>query len=66
MARNNDVELAFPNLSLFAQDTWKATRTLTITLRCALGIHCGAGGQTGGLNPLYPIGCPRSALKLMF
>jgi hypothetical protein len=29
----------------------------------------GAGGKTGGLNPLYPIGGPRSAqlaLKLIF
>ena len=31
LARNADVQLVFPNLSLFAQDTWKATRTLTIT-----------------------------------
>jgi len=29
----------------------------------------GSGGQSGGLNPLYQIGCPRSvqlALKLQF
>ena len=31
VARNADVQLAFSNWSLFAQDTWKATRTLTIT-----------------------------------
>ena len=34
-----------------------------------LGASLGAGGQTGGLNPLYQIGGPRSAqlaLKLMF
>jgi len=34
-----------------------------------LGSSLGAGGQTGGLNPLYQIGGPRSAqlaLKLMF
>jgi len=31
VARNNDVQLAFTNVSIFAQDTWKVTRTLTIT-----------------------------------
>ena len=34
-----------------------------------LGASLGAGGQTGGLNPLYQIGGPRSAqlaLKLQF
>ena len=31
ISRNDDVQLAFTNLSLFAQDTWKAMRTLTIT-----------------------------------
>ena len=34
-----------------------------------LGASFGAGGQTGGLNPLYQIGGPRSAqlaLKLLF
>ena len=34
-----------------------------------LGASLGAGGQTGGLNPLYQIGGPRSAqlaLKLVF
>jgi hypothetical protein len=34
-----------------------------------LGSSLGAGGQTGGLNPLYQIGGPRSAqvaLKLLF
>jgi hypothetical protein len=34
-----------------------------------LGASLGAGGQNGGLNPLYQIGGPRSAqlaLKLMF
>ena len=34
-----------------------------------LGSSLGAGGQTGGLNPLYQIGGPRSAqlaLKLQF
>ena len=31
LARNDDVELAFANVSLFAQDTWKTTRALTIT-----------------------------------
>ena len=31
ISRNDDVQLAFTNVSLFAQDTWKATRTLTIT-----------------------------------
>jgi outer membrane receptor protein involved in Fe transport len=30
-SRTADVQLIFPNWSLFAQDTWKATRTLTIT-----------------------------------
>ena len=30
-SRTADVQLLFPNWSLFAQDTWKATRTLTIT-----------------------------------
>ena len=30
-ARAADVQLVFSNWSLFAQDTWKATRTLTIT-----------------------------------
>ena len=31
VARNGDVELAFNNWSLFAQDTWKVTRNLTAT-----------------------------------
>jgi Carboxypeptidase regulatory-like domain/TonB dependent receptor len=31
VSRTPDVQLAFSNWSLFAQDTWKATRTLTIT-----------------------------------
>jgi len=31
LSRNADVQLIFSNWSLFAQDTWKATRTLTIT-----------------------------------
>ena len=34
-----------------------------------LGASLGSGGQTGGLNPLFQIGGPRSAqlaLKLMF
>ena len=31
ISRNANVQLVFPNWSLFAQDTWKATRTLTIT-----------------------------------
>jgi hypothetical protein len=31
ISRNDDVQLAFTNVSVFAQDTWKATRTLTIT-----------------------------------
>jgi hypothetical protein len=34
-----------------------------------LGASLGSGGQTGGLNPLYQIGGPRSAqlaLKLVF
>jgi hypothetical protein len=31
ISRNDDVQLAFSNLSVFAQDTWKATRALTIT-----------------------------------
>ena len=31
ISRNDDVQLAFTNVSLFAQDTWKAARTLTIT-----------------------------------
>ena len=31
ISRNNDVQMAFTNLSIFAQDTWKATRRLTIT-----------------------------------
>src|SRR5262249_51854658 len=30
-ARNSDVRLVFHNWSVFAQDTWKATRKLTIT-----------------------------------
>ena len=30
-ARNSDVQLVFNNWSLFAQDTWKATRSLTFT-----------------------------------
>ena len=30
-ARNSDVQLVFNNWSLFAQDTWKATRVLTFT-----------------------------------
>ena len=29
--RNSDVQLVFTNLSLFAQDTWKVTRKLTVT-----------------------------------
>jgi Carboxypeptidase regulatory-like domain/TonB dependent receptor-like, beta-barrel len=31
VARNADVQLEFSNWSLFAQDTWKAARTITIT-----------------------------------
>jgi hypothetical protein len=31
VSRTADVQLSFPNWSLFAQDTWKATRTLTVT-----------------------------------
>ncbi|MGD0134350.1 MAG: TonB-dependent receptor, partial [Bryobacteraceae bacterium] len=31
LSRTADVELAFANWSVFAQDTWAATRTLTIT-----------------------------------
>jgi hypothetical protein len=31
VARSADVQLLFSNWSLFGQDTWKATRTLTIT-----------------------------------
>src|SRR6516165_3366116 len=31
ISRNNDVQLAFTNVSIFAQDTWKARRTLTVT-----------------------------------
>jgi hypothetical protein len=31
VSRNDDVQLVFANLSIFAQDTWKATRTLAIT-----------------------------------
>ena len=31
ISRTADVQLIFSNWSLFAQDTWKATRTLTIT-----------------------------------
>jgi hypothetical protein len=31
VSKTADVQLVFSNLSLFAQDTWKATRTLTIT-----------------------------------
>jgi hypothetical protein len=31
ISRTNDVQLAFNNWSIFAQDTWKATRTLTLT-----------------------------------
>jgi hypothetical protein len=30
VARNDDVEFAFTNVGIFAQDTWKATRTLTM------------------------------------
>jgi Carboxypeptidase regulatory-like domain/TonB dependent receptor len=31
IARNADTQLVFSNWSLFAQDTWKATHTLTVT-----------------------------------
>jgi hypothetical protein len=31
ISRNDDVQLAFNNVSIFGQDTWKATRTLTLT-----------------------------------
>ena len=31
ISRNDNVQLAFTNVSLFVQDTWKATRTLTVT-----------------------------------
>ncbi len=31
VARNSDVQMAFRNWSLYAQDTWKASRALTIT-----------------------------------
>ena len=28
ISRNDDVQIAFTNVSIFAQDTWKVTRTL--------------------------------------
>ena len=31
ISRNNHVQLAFTNLSLFVQDSWKPSRTLTVT-----------------------------------
>ena len=31
ISRNDDVQLAFTNWSIFAQDTWKLTRSLTVT-----------------------------------
>jgi len=31
ISRNDDVQLAFTNVSIFLQDTWKPARTLTIT-----------------------------------
>ena len=31
ISRNNDLQMAFTNLSIFAQDTWKLSRALTIT-----------------------------------
>ena len=31
ISRNDDVQLAFNNWSIFAQDTWKVTRSLTVT-----------------------------------
>ena len=31
ISRNDQMQLAFTNVSLFAQDTWKVTRSLTIT-----------------------------------
>ncbi len=31
ISRNDNVQLAFTNISLFAQDTWKVTRELTVT-----------------------------------
>ena len=31
ISRNDNVQIAFTNVSLFVQDTWKATRSLTVT-----------------------------------
>jgi hypothetical protein len=57
VAKQSNVELAFNNWSLFAQDTWKLTRNLTVTMAC--------GGSTipRRRRPMASFPTPSSASK---
>ena len=50
IGRNDDAQLVFTNLSIFAQDAWKARRTLTITY----GLRWEYNGAPGSPNGTLP------------